>query len=149
MDDQPLKGANVIKSGDEWSNGMQSGVGADSLDTVATWWQEVFTFGSPLKDESGLKVRQAKTTDILLPNIRNVYRFSFLEDTYLDGQATPIRGCSARVTKNHIKKIQFSFKYTWFQGSKPIIKRARAQNGHRGSIVSLQHHRDLKGLTYH
>ena len=31
----------------EWSNGIQSGI--DSLDTVATWWQEVSTLGSPLK----------------------------------------------------------------------------------------------------
>ena len=59
-----------------------------------------------------------------------------------------VRGCSAGVTKNHITflKIQLSFKCTWFQGSKPIIKGARAQNGPRGFIVSLQHHRDLKGL---
>ena len=60
----------MIKSGGEWSNGMQSGAG--SLDTVATWWQEVSTLGSPLKDEPDLKVMQAKTTDILLPNIEKV-----------------------------------------------------------------------------
>ena len=60
----------MIKSRGECSNGMQSG--ADSLDTVATWWQEMFTLGSALKNEPGLKVRQAKTTDILLPNIVNV-----------------------------------------------------------------------------
>ena len=59
----------MIKSRGECSNGMQSG--ADSLDTVATWWQEMFTLGSTLKNEPGLKVRQAKTTDILLPNIVN------------------------------------------------------------------------------
>ena len=45
----------MIKSRGECSNGMQSG--ADSLDTVATWWQEVFTLGSALKNEPGLKVR--------------------------------------------------------------------------------------------
>ena len=45
----------MIKSRGECSNGMQSG--ADSLDTVATWWQEVFTLGSSLKNEPGLKVR--------------------------------------------------------------------------------------------
>ena len=62
---------------------------------------------------------------------------------------TSLRGRLAEVAENHITflKIQFSFKCTWFQGSKPIIKGARAQNGPRGSIVSLQHHRDLKGLT--
>ena len=49
---------------------MQSG--ADSLDTVATWWQEVSTLCSPLKNEPGLKARKAKTTDILLPNIEKV-----------------------------------------------------------------------------
>ena len=49
---------------------MQSG--ADSLDIVATWWQEVSTLGSPVKNELGLKVRQAKTTHILLLNIENV-----------------------------------------------------------------------------
>ena len=54
----------MIKSGAEWSNGMQSG--AVSLDTVATWWQEVSTLGRPLKNEPGLKVRQAKTTDIFV-----------------------------------------------------------------------------------
>ena len=54
----------------EWSNGMQSGAG--SLDTVATWRQEVSTLGSPLKNEPDLKVRQAKTTDILLPIIGKV-----------------------------------------------------------------------------
>ena len=60
----------MIKSQAEWSNGMQSG--ADSLDTVATSWQEVSTLGSPVKNEPGLNVRQAKTTHILLPNIENV-----------------------------------------------------------------------------
>ena len=49
---------------------MQSGAG--SLDTVATWRQEVSTLGSPLRNEPDLKVRQAKTTDILLPNIGKV-----------------------------------------------------------------------------
>ena len=49
---------------------MQSG--ADSLDTVATLWQEVSTLCSPLKNHPGLKVRQAKTTIILLPNIEKV-----------------------------------------------------------------------------
>ena len=48
----------MIKSGGEWSNRMQSG--ADSLDIVTTWWQEVTTLGIPLKDKLGLKVRQAK-----------------------------------------------------------------------------------------
>ena len=60
----------MIKSGGECSNGMQSG--ADSLATVAIWWQKVFTLGSALKNEPGLKVRQAKTTDILFTNIVNV-----------------------------------------------------------------------------
>ena len=66
----------------------------------------------------------------------------------MDGQATPLGGHLAGVTKNHITflKIQFSFKCTWFQGPKPIIKGASAKNGPMGSIVLLQHHRDLKGL---
>ena len=64
---------------------MQSGV--DSLDTVATQWQEVFTFGSPLKNQPGLKVSQAKTTDILLPNIEKV-QIQFSGDKF-DGQMTP------------------------------------------------------------
>ena len=46
--------------------------GADILDTVATWWQEVSTLSSPLKNHPGLKVRQVKTTNILLPNIEKV-----------------------------------------------------------------------------
>ena len=73
-----------------------------------------------------------------------MFRFSFLEETYLDGWVTPLRDCSAQVAKNNktFLKMQFSFKCTWFQGSKPIIKGARAQNGPRGSIVLLQHHRD-------
>ena len=49
---------------------MQSG--ADSSDTVATWWQEVSTLGSPLKNQPGLKVRQVGTTNILLPNTEKV-----------------------------------------------------------------------------
>ena len=49
---------------------MQSG--ADSLDTVATWWQEVSTLSSPLKNQPGLKVRQVKITNILLLNIEKV-----------------------------------------------------------------------------
>ena len=60
----------MIKSGVECSNGMQSG--ADSLATIATWWQEVFTLGSTLKNGPGLKVRRAKTTDVLFPNIVNI-----------------------------------------------------------------------------
>ena len=46
--------------------------GADSLDTVATWWQEVSILDSPLKNQPGLKVRQAGTTNILLPNTQKV-----------------------------------------------------------------------------
>ena len=37
---------------------------------------------SPLKIHPGLNVRQAKTTNIWLPNIQKV---SFVEETYLDG----------------------------------------------------------------
>ena len=96
------------------------------------------TLSSHLKNHPGLKVKQAKTTNILLLNIGK-FRFSFLEETYLDGLATPLRGRLAGVTKNHINflNIKFFFKCTWFQGSKPIVKKARAQNGPRGSIVSL------------
>ena len=46
---------------------MQSG--AESLDTVATWWQEVSTLSCLPKNCPGLKVRQAKNTNILLLNI--------------------------------------------------------------------------------
>ena len=49
---------------------MQSG--ADSLDTVATWWQEVSTLSRPLKNHPDLKVMQAKTIHILLPNTEKV-----------------------------------------------------------------------------
>ena len=45
-------------------------------------------------------------------------------------------------------KIEFSFKCTWFQGCTHIFKGARAQNRLRGSIVSLQHHRDHEGLKW-
>ena len=104
---------------------MQSG--AESLDTIATWWQEMSTLSSLPKNYLGLKARQSKNTSILLPNVEKV-RFSFLEETYLDGQITPLGGCWAGVTKNHMTflKIQYSFKSTWFQGSKYIIKGARA-----------------------
>ena len=34
--------------------------GAESLDTIATWWQEVSTLSSLPKHHPGLKVRQAK-----------------------------------------------------------------------------------------
>ena len=54
----------------EWSNWIQSG--AESLDTVATWWQEVSILSSLPKNHPGLKVRQAKNTNILLPNIEKV-----------------------------------------------------------------------------
>ena len=48
--------------------------GAKSLDTVDTWWQEVSTLSRVLKNHPGLKVRQAKNTNILLPNyIEKVY----------------------------------------------------------------------------
>ena len=49
---------------------MQSG--AESLDTIATWWQEVSTLSSLPKIHPGLKVRQAKSTNILLLNIEKV-----------------------------------------------------------------------------
>ena len=49
---------------------MQSG--AESLDTIATWWQEVSTLSSLSKNHPGLKVRQAKNTNILLPNVEKV-----------------------------------------------------------------------------
>ena len=49
---------------------MQSG--ADSLDTDATWWQEVSTLSGPLKNHPGVKVRQVETTNILLPNTEKV-----------------------------------------------------------------------------
>ena len=48
----------MIRSGGECSNGMQSG--ADSLATVATWWQKVFTLGSALKNEPGLRLGRLK-----------------------------------------------------------------------------------------
>ena len=103
------------------------------------------TLGSPLKNQPGLNVSQAKTTDILLPN-----RFSFLEETYLNGQATPPppppMGLLAEVTKNRtFLKIQFSFKSTWFQGSKPIFKGARAQNGPGGPQCRCNTIGTLKG----
>ena len=49
---------------------MQSG--AESLDTIATWWQEVSTLSSLPKNDLGLKVRQAKNTNILFPNVEKV-----------------------------------------------------------------------------
>ena len=49
---------------------MQSG--AESMDTIASWWQEVSTLSSLPKNHLGLKVRQAKNTNILLPNREKV-----------------------------------------------------------------------------
>ena len=63
---------------------MQSG--AESLDTIATWWQEVSTLSSLPKTHPGLKVMLAKNTNILLPNIEK-FRFSFVEKTEV--AATP------------------------------------------------------------
>ena len=60
----------MIKSGGEWSNWMQSS--AESLDTIATWWQEVSTLSSLPKNNPGLKVRQAKNTNIFVPNVEKV-----------------------------------------------------------------------------
>ena len=60
---------------------MQSG--AESLDTIATWWQEVSTLSSLLKNHPGLKVRQAKSTNILLLNIKEVYIQFSIEDNFL------------------------------------------------------------------
>ena len=66
---------------------MQSG--ADSLGTIATWWQEVSTLSSLPKNHPGLKVRQAKNTNILFPNVEKVSiqfsqvdKFGWLSDPF-------------------------------------------------------------------
>ena len=46
-----------------------SAIWCKSLDTVATWWQEVSTLSSLPKNHPVLKVMQAKNTNILLPNV--------------------------------------------------------------------------------
>ena len=93
------------------------------------------------KSQAGLKYKYLVTKCT-----KNV-KFTFLEDTNVDVQVTHLLCPSAGVTKNYIifLKIQLSFKSTLLQGSKPIIKGHRSQNGCRGSIVSAQHYSDLKG----
>ena len=66
---------------------MQSGT--ESLDTIATWLQEVSTLSSLPKNHPGLKVRQAKNTNILLVNVEKVWiqffggdKFGWLSNHY-------------------------------------------------------------------
>ena len=68
---------------------MQSG--AESLDTVATWWQEVSTLSSLQKYHPGLKVRQANNTNILLPNIEKV-EIQFSGGDIFGWPSDPFRG---------------------------------------------------------
>ena len=81
---------------------MQSGT--ESLDTIAIWWQEVSTLSSLPKIHPGLKVRQAKTTNILLPNIKKV-EFQFSEGDKFGWLSDPSRGL---LGQGHQKSHHFS-----------------------------------------
>ena len=78
--------------------------GAESLDTIATWWQEVSTLSSLPKYHPGLKVRQDKNTNILFPNVEKV-QIQFSGVDKFGWPSDPFRGL---LSWDHQKSHDFS-----------------------------------------